>query len=75
MKLDLEYYKKLCGTEMISFTNRWYAGIKFKGLIVTNDEMTDHLFQLLGNDVFPRKASSELSSFGNNNFLSYLFTY
>ncbi|GAB4839225.1 hypothetical protein Ancab_028753 [Ancistrocladus abbreviatus] len=30
-----------------------YAAIKFKGLIVTNDEMRDHTFQLLGNDLFP----------------------
>ncbi|XP_017242809.1 proteinaceous RNase P 1, chloroplastic/mitochondrial isoform X3 [Daucus carota subsp. sativus] len=31
-----------------------YAAIKFKGLLVTNDEMRDHLFQLLGNDFFPK---------------------
>lgn len=31
-----------------------YAAIKFKCLLVTNDEMRDHLFQLLGNDFFPR---------------------
>ncbi|XP_047330674.1 proteinaceous RNase P 1, chloroplastic/mitochondrial-like [Impatiens glandulifera] len=31
-----------------------YAAIKYKCLIVTNDEMRDHLFQLLGNDFFPR---------------------
>lgn len=31
-----------------------YAAIKFKCLIVTNDEMRDHTFQLLGNDFFPR---------------------
>ncbi|XP_058074320.1 uncharacterized protein LOC131223055 isoform X2 [Magnolia sinica] len=31
-----------------------YAAIKFKCLIVTNDEMRDHIFQLLGNDFFPR---------------------
>ncbi|KAL6974421.1 ribonuclease P, partial [Sarracenia purpurea var. burkii] len=31
-----------------------YAAIKFKCLIVTNDEMRDHLFQLLGNDFFPK---------------------
>lgn len=28
--------------------------IKFKCLIVTNDEMRDHTFHLLGNDFFPR---------------------
>lgn len=28
--------------------------IKFKGLIITNDEMRDHLFHLLGNDFFPK---------------------
>ncbi|XP_022730389.1 proteinaceous RNase P 1, chloroplastic/mitochondrial-like isoform X2 [Durio zibethinus] len=35
----------------------WYwlfAAIKFKCLIVTNDEMRDHTFQLLGNDFFPK---------------------
>ncbi|XP_076911605.1 proteinaceous RNase P 1, chloroplastic/mitochondrial-like isoform X1 [Bidens hawaiensis] len=31
-----------------------YASIKFKCLLVTNDEMRDHLFQLLGNDFFPK---------------------
>ncbi|KAL3532463.1 hypothetical protein ACH5RR_005984 [Cinchona calisaya] len=31
-----------------------YAAIKFRCLIVTNDEMRDHLFQLLGNDFFPK---------------------
>ncbi|KAL9224508.1 hypothetical protein vseg_000534 [Gypsophila vaccaria] len=31
-----------------------YAAIKFKCLLVTNDEMRDHTFQLLGNDFFPK---------------------
>ncbi|XP_074368370.1 proteinaceous RNase P 1, chloroplastic/mitochondrial-like isoform X2 [Apium graveolens] len=31
-----------------------YAAIKFKGLLVTNDEMRDHLFELLGTDFFPK---------------------
>ncbi|XP_020220559.1 proteinaceous RNase P 1, chloroplastic/mitochondrial [Cajanus cajan] len=31
-----------------------YAAIKFKCLLITNDEMRDHLFQLLGNDFFPK---------------------
>ncbi|KAM3269288.1 hypothetical protein P3S67_030170 [Capsicum chacoense] len=31
-----------------------YASIKFRYLLVTNDEMRDHLFQLLGNDFFPK---------------------
>ncbi|XP_009380560.2 proteinaceous RNase P 1, chloroplastic/mitochondrial-like [Musa acuminata AAA Group] len=31
-----------------------YAAIKCKCLIVTNDEMRDHIFQVLGNDFFPR---------------------
>ncbi|KAF8400811.1 hypothetical protein HHK36_014113 [Tetracentron sinense] len=31
-----------------------YAAIKFKCLIVTNDEMRDHIFQLLGNVFFPK---------------------
>ncbi|KAJ8768762.1 hypothetical protein K2173_023666 [Erythroxylum novogranatense] len=31
-----------------------YAAIKFKCLIVTNDEMRDHTFLLLGNDHFPK---------------------
>ncbi|WCJ42493.1 proteinaceous RNase P 1 [Euphorbia peplus] len=31
-----------------------YAAIKFKCLMVTNDEMRDHTFQLLGNDFFPK---------------------
>lgn len=35
----------------------WYwlfAAVKYKCILVTNDEMRDHLFQLLGNDFFPR---------------------
>ncbi|XP_072985476.1 proteinaceous RNase P 1, chloroplastic/mitochondrial-like [Typha latifolia] len=31
-----------------------YAAIKCKCLMVTNDEMRDHVFQLLGNDFFPK---------------------
>ncbi|KAK9715346.1 hypothetical protein RND81_06G159100 [Saponaria officinalis] len=31
-----------------------YAAIKFKCFLVTNDEMRDHTFQLLGNDFFPK---------------------
>lgn len=31
-----------------------YAAIKCKSLLVTNDEMRDHLFQTLGNDFFPK---------------------
>lgn len=31
-----------------------YAAIKFKCLLVTNDEMRDHTFQLLGTDFFPK---------------------
>ncbi|KAL0374363.1 UNVERIFIED_CONTAM: Proteinaceous RNase P 1, chloroplastic/mitochondrial [Sesamum radiatum] len=31
-----------------------YAAIKCRCLIVTNDEMRDHLFQLLGTDFFPK---------------------
>lgn len=31
-----------------------YAAVRHNALLVTNDEMRDHLFQLLGNDFFPR---------------------
>ncbi|XP_047321307.1 proteinaceous RNase P 1, chloroplastic/mitochondrial-like [Impatiens glandulifera] len=31
-----------------------YAAVSCKGLLVTNDEMRDHLFQLLGTSFFPR---------------------
>lgn len=31
-----------------------YAAVSCKCLLVTNDEMRDHLFQLLGNSIFPR---------------------
>ena len=31
-----------------------YAAVRFKCMLVTNDEMRDHLFQLLGNDYFPK---------------------
>ncbi|GLJ04718.1 hypothetical protein SUGI_0001890 [Cryptomeria japonica] len=30
-----------------------YAAVRFKSLIVTNDEMRDHLFELLGSSFFP----------------------
>lgn len=40
-----------------------YAAIKFKCLLVTNDEMRDHTFQLLGNDFFPKwKERHQVSS-------------
>lgn len=38
----------------ICFRYWLYAAIKNKCLIVTNDEMRDHTFQLLGNDFFPK---------------------
>lgn len=31
-----------------------YASVKLKCLLVTNDEMRDHIFELLGQDFFPR---------------------
>ncbi|KAL0559041.1 hypothetical protein IC582_003630 [Cucumis melo] len=31
-----------------------YAAVRFKCLLLTNDEMRDHLFQLLGNTFFPQ---------------------
>ncbi|EFJ15811.1 hypothetical protein SELMODRAFT_117602 [Selaginella moellendorffii] len=31
-----------------------YAAVTCKCLLVSNDEMRDHLFQMLGNDLFPR---------------------
>ncbi|GAB2292279.1 hypothetical protein Dimus_026528 [Dionaea muscipula] len=41
-----------------------YAAIKFKCLIVTNDEMRDHTFQLLGNDFFPKWKERHQVKFG-----------
>ena len=31
-----------------------YAAVRCKSLLVTNDEMRDHIFELLGNDFFPK---------------------
>ncbi|KAG0617163.1 hypothetical protein M758_5G169300 [Ceratodon purpureus] len=31
-----------------------YAAVRYKCILVTNDEMRDHLFQLLGSDFFPK---------------------
>nr|BAP69208.1 pentatricopeptide repeat protein [Physcomitrium patens] len=31
-----------------------YAAVQYKCVLVTNDEMRDHLFHLLGNDFFPK---------------------
>nr|PNR46869.1 hypothetical protein PHYPA_013989 [Physcomitrium patens]BAN18185.1 pentatricopeptide repeat protein [Physcomitrium patens] len=31
-----------------------YAAVRFRCVLVTNDEMRDHLFSLLGNDFFPK---------------------
>lgn len=45
---------------IFGYVNNWffrywlYAAIKFKCLLVTNDEMRDHTFQLLGTDFFPK---------------------
>jgi hypothetical protein len=37
------------------FYRYWlYAAVCYKCLLVTNDEMRDHLFQLLGTSFFPR---------------------
>nr|GMC58781.1 proteinaceous RNase P 1, chloroplastic/mitochondrial-like [Ipomoea batatas] len=41
-----------------------YAAIKFRCLMVTNDEMRDHLFQLLGNDFFPKWKERHQVHFG-----------
>ncbi|KAI9192367.1 hypothetical protein LWI28_021804 [Acer negundo] len=41
-----------------------YAAIKFKCLLVTNDEMRDHTFHLLGNDFFPRWKERHQVRFG-----------
>ncbi|PKI60266.1 hypothetical protein CRG98_019321 [Punica granatum] len=41
-----------------------YAAIKFKCLIVTNDEMRDHTFQLLGDDFFPKWKERHQVRFG-----------
>jgi len=46
-----------------------YAAIKFKCLLVTNDEMRDHLFQLLGNDFFPKWKERHQVLFGKKSFL------
>jgi len=53
-----------------------YATIKFKCLLVTNDEMRDHLFQLLGNDFFPKwKERHQVRPFGKKRFLLDLCFY
>ncbi|XP_054816103.1 proteinaceous RNase P 1, chloroplastic/mitochondrial-like isoform X2 [Prosopis cineraria] len=55
----LEYWKKndaLYATPQGS-NDDWYwlyAAVSCKSLLVTNDEMRDHLFQLLGSSFFPR---------------------
>nr|GME03406.1 proteinaceous RNase P 1, chloroplastic/mitochondrial-like [Ipomoea batatas]GME15248.1 proteinaceous RNase P 1, chloroplastic/mitochondrial-like [Ipomoea batatas] len=41
-----------------------YAAIKFRCLMVTNDEMRDHLFQLLGNDFFLKWKERHQVHFG-----------
>lgn len=40
---------------LFCFHRYWlYAAVSSKCLLVTNDEMRDHLFNLLGNNFFPR---------------------
>ncbi|CAN0891808.1 Proteinaceous RNase P 1, chloroplastic/mitochondrial [Linum grandiflorum] len=41
-------------TEHFASSYWLYAAVRFKSLLVTNDEMRDHLFQLLGTSFFPR---------------------
>lgn len=59
MKRLLEYWREagaLYATP-IGSNDDWYwlyAAVSCKCLLVTNDEMRDHLFQLLGNSIFPR---------------------
>jgi hypothetical protein len=36
------------------FTIKWlYASVKLKCMLVTNDQMRDHIFELLGSSFFP----------------------
>ncbi|KAF3614397.1 putative protein SPA1-RELATED 3-like isoform X1 [Capsicum annuum] len=67
----LSDYDKLFKLQKAEVTNQvirkirnWrYAAIKFRCLLLTNDEMRDHLFQLLGNDFFPKwKERHQVSS-------------
>ena len=50
-----------------------YAAIKFKCLIVTNDEMRDHTFQLLGNDFFPKWKERHQVSEALEDFFFFFF--
>jgi proteinaceous RNase P len=47
-KTTISYVKSNCSRYWL------YAAVSCKCLLVTNDEMRDHLFQLLGNSFFPR---------------------
>lgn len=38
----------------MSFRYWLYAAVRYKCVLVTNDEMRDHLFELLGNEFFPK---------------------
>jgi proteinaceous RNase P len=38
----------------MSFRYWLYAAVRYKCVLVTNDEMWDHLFELLGNEFFPK---------------------
>jgi proteinaceous RNase P len=38
----------------MSFRYWLYAAVRYKCVLVTNDEMRDHLFELLGNGFFPK---------------------
>ncbi|XP_024526419.1 proteinaceous RNase P 1, chloroplastic/mitochondrial [Selaginella moellendorffii] len=44
-----------------------YAAVTCKCLLVSNDEMRDHLFQMLGNDLFPRWKERHQARFGFSN--------
>ena len=52
-----------------------YAAIKFKCLIVTNDEMRDHTFQLLGNDFFPKWKERHQVSEALEDFFFFFFFF
>ncbi|KAH1212183.1 Proteinaceous RNase P 1, chloroplastic/mitochondrial [Glycine max] len=53
MRLIENWKKKRCS---LCYTSRYwlYAAVSCKCLLLTNDEMRDHLFQLLGSNFFPR---------------------
>jgi len=65
-KTTISYVKSNCSRYWL------YAAVSCKCLLVTNDEMRDHLFQLLGNSFFPRWKEKHQVTYNIRVYVMYI---